>query len=321
MDAGGAEPAPAGAAHHRPVSGGVRLRRSVLFMPASNARALDKARTLPADALIFDLEDAVSPDAKPEARRMAVAAAHAGGYAPREVVIRVNALDTPWGRDDLAAAADSSADAILLPKVESAAAVREALSALDAAGAPAGLALWCMLETPRGVLRAEAIAAGPRVAALVMGTSDLTKDLRARHTLDRLPLVTSLGLCVLAARAHGRAALDGVHLDLDDEAGFLAACRQAAAMGFDGKTLIHPRTIAGANEAFAPGPDEVARARRIIDAHADAVARGRGVVVVDGRLVENLHVEEARRVVALAAAIAARAAGGGGDRGRRAPDA
>jgi citrate lyase subunit beta/citryl-CoA lyase len=237
------------------------------------------------------------------------AAASGGGYAPREVVIRVNALDTPWGRDDLAAVAASGADAILLPKVESAAAVHEALAALDAAGAPAGLALWCMLETPRGVLRAEAIAAAsPRVAALVMGTSDLTKDLRARHTSDRLPLVTSLGLCLLAARAHGVAALDGVHLDLDDEAGFLAACRQAAAMGFDGKTLIHPKTIAGANAAFAPAPDEIVRAQRVIDAHAYAVVRGRGVVVVDGRLVEKLHVEEARRVVALAAAIAARGA-------------
>jgi citrate lyase subunit beta / citryl-CoA lyase len=289
--------------------GGVRLRRSVLFMPASNARALDKARTLPADALVFDLEDAVAPDAKPQARRMAVAAVRAGGYAPREVVVRVNALDTPWGRDDLAAVAESGADAVLLPKVEGAAAVHDALRVLDGSGAPAGLALWAMLETPRGVLRAEAIAAAsPRVAALVMGTSDLTKDLHARHTPDRLPLVTCLGLCVLAARAHGLAALDGVHLDLEDEAGFLAACRQAAAMGFDGKTLIHPKTIAGANEAFAPSPDEVARARRIIGAHADAVARGQGVVVVDGRLVENLHVEDARRVVALTAAIAARAA-------------
>jgi citrate lyase subunit beta/citryl-CoA lyase len=289
------------------MSGGVRLRRSVLFMPASNARALEKARTLPADALVFDLEDAVAPDAKPQARRMAVAAARGGGYAPREVVIRVNALDTPWGRDDLAAAAESGADAVLLPKVESAAVVHAAVGALDAAGGPGDLPLWCMLETPRGILRAEAIAAaGPRVAALVMGTSDLTKDLRARHTPDRLPLTTSLGLCVLAARAHGLAAVDGVHLDLDDEVGFLAACRQAAAMGFDGKTLIHPRTIAAANDAFSPSPDEVARARRIIDAHADAVARGQGVVVVDGRLVENLHVEDAHRLAALAAAIAAR---------------
>jgi len=288
----------------------IRLRRSVLFMPAVNARALEKARGLAADAVVFDLEDAVAPEAKAEARRRAVGAASGGGYAPREVVIRVNALDTPWGRDDLAAVAVSGADAILLPKVESGAAVHEVLGALDAAGAPGGLALWCMLETPRGVLSAEVIAAAsPRVAALVMGTSDLTKDLRARHTPDRLPLVTSLGLCVLAARAHGLAALDGVHLDLDDEAGFLFACRQAAAMGFDGKTLIHPKTIAGANDAFSPSPDEVARAQRIIDAHADAVARGQGVVVVDGRLVENLHVDDARRVTALATAIGLRKTG------------
>lgn len=288
------------------MSGVVRLCRSVLFMPASNARALDKARTLPADALVFDLEDAVAPDAKPEARQMAVAAVSAGGYAPREVVVRVNALNTPWGRDDLAAVASSGADAVLLPKVESAGAVHDALGVLEAAGAPAGLALWCMLETARGVLRAEAIAAAsPRVAALVMGTSDLTKELRACHTPDRLPLVTSLGLCLLAARAHGLTALDGVHLDLDDEAGFLAVCRQAAAMGFDGKTLIHPKTIAAANAAFSPSPEEVARARRIVAAHADAVAQGRGVVVVDGRLVEHLHVEEAHRVMAMAAAIAA----------------
>jgi len=287
---------------------GVRLRRSVLFMPASNARALDKARTLAADALVFDLEDAVAPGAKRAARDMAVAAARRGGYAPREVVIRVNALDTSWGRDDLAAVAGSGADAVLLPKVESAETVHAVAGLLDAAGAPAGLGLWCMLETPRGILRAEAIAtASRRVAALVLGTSDLTKDLRARHTPDRAPLVTSLGLCVLAARAHGLVALDGVHLDLDDDAGFLAACRQAAAMGFDGKTLIHPKTIEGANAAFSPPPESIAAARRIIDAHAAAVARGQGVVVVDGRLVENLHVEEAHRLVALADAIAARA--------------
>jgi citrate lyase subunit beta/citryl-CoA lyase len=298
---------PAGVARAAPMSGEVRPRRSVLFMPASNARALDKARTLPADALVFDLEDAVAPNAKPAARRMAIAAASSGGYAPREIVIRVNGLDTPWGRDDLAAVAGSGTDAVLLPKVESATAVHDALGVLDGAGAPVGLALWCMLETPRGVPRAEAIAAAsPRVAALVMGTSDLTKDLRARHTPDRLPVVTSLELGVLPARANGPAALDGDHLYLDDEAGFLAACRMAAAMGFDGKTLIHPKTIAGANEAFAPSPEDIARARRIIDAHADAVARGQGVVVVDGRLVENLHVEEAHRVAALAAAIAAR---------------
>jgi citrate lyase subunit beta/citryl-CoA lyase len=275
-------------------------------MPASNARALEKARTLPADALIFDLEDAVAPDAKAVARTMACATARAGGYGSREVVIRVNGLATPWGADDLAAVAGAGPGAVLLPKVEDAASVREALAALAAHGAPESLAVWCMLETPRGVLSAEAIAgASPRVAALVMGTSDLTKDLHARHVPGRHPLVTSLGLCVLAARAHGLAALDGVHLHLDDEAGFAAACRQAREMGFDGKTLIHPKTIALANEIFAPGGDEVAWARKVMAAHAEATARGQGVVLVDGRLVENLHVDDAQRLLELTDAIAA----------------
>jgi len=282
----------------------VRPRRSVLFMPASNARALDKARTLAADTVVFDLEDAVAPDAKDTARDQAIAAIRSRGYGRREVVVRTNGIGTPWGRADLAAIATSGADAVLIPKVESADMVREVVDAFASHGAPPGLALWCMLETPRGVLHASAIAAAsPAVGALVMGTSDLTKDLHARHTRDRLPLLTSLELCVLAARAAGVAALDGVHLDLDDDAGFEAACRQAAALGFDGKTLIHPRTIARANEIFAPTPADVDWARRVIAAHAAAAAQGRGIVVLDGRLVENLHVDEARRVVALADAI------------------
>jgi citrate lyase subunit beta/citryl-CoA lyase len=280
-------------------------RRSVLFMPASNARALDKARTLPADGLIFDLEDAVAPGAKVTARAMAVAAARSGGYGGREVVIRANGLDTPWGLDDLDAIATSGADAVLLPKVESPATVAAALAALAAGGAPDTMAVWCMLETPRGILAAESIAgASPRVAVLVLGTSDLTAELGARATQDRRALATSLGLAVLAARAHGKAILDGVHLELTDEEGFLLACRQARDMGFDGKTLIHPKQIAAANAAFAPSEDEVARARRVIDAHEAAVALGHGVAVLDGRLVENLHAAEARRVLAVAQAIA-----------------
>jgi len=280
-------------------------RRSVLFMPASNARALDKARTLPADGFIFDLEDAVAPEAKGTARDMAVAAARSRGYGRREVVIRANGLDTPWGLDDLDAIATSGAAAVLLPKVESPAAIAAALTALTARGAPEAMAVWCMLETPRGILAAESIAgANPRVAVLVMGTSDLTAELGARATPDRRPLAASLGLSVLAARAHGKAILDGVHLDLDDEEGFLLACRQARDMGLDGKTLIHPKQIAGANAAFAPSADEIARARRVIDAHAAAVAQGRGVAVLDGRLVENLHAAEARRVLAVADAVA-----------------
>jgi citrate lyase subunit beta/citryl-CoA lyase len=275
----------------------------VLFMPGSNARALEKARTLPADALVLDLEDAVAPEMKAEARAQVMTAVQAGGYGRREVIVRVNALGTPWGRDDLAAAAKAGADAVLLPKVESAETVGAALAALGPA-AP----VWCMLETPRGILNATAIAAAsPRVTALVMGTSDLTKDLHARNARDRLPLLTSLQLCVLGARAAGITALDGVHLDLDDEAGFAAACRQAVDFGFDGKTLIHPKQVATANEVFAPAAADVAWARRVIAAHADAVARGRGVVVLDGRLIENLHVDDARRVLALADAITERA--------------
>ena len=284
----------------------VRPRRSVLYMPGSSARALEKARSLPADGLIFDLEDAVAPSAKDEARRLAVSELQRGGYGRRELVLRVNGAGTPWGAEDLAAAASSGADAVLLPKVESAAEVRDAERALERHGAPARLALWCMVETPRGVLRVEEVAAAsPRVACLVMGTSDLVKDLRARHTPGRQEVLVSLGLALLAARAHRLAILDGVHLDLADDAGFEAACRQGAELGFDGKTLIHPRTIEAANRVFTPGDDEVARARRVIAAHEEAVAEGRGVVVVDGRLVEALHVEEARRVVALAEAIAA----------------
>jgi citrate lyase subunit beta/citryl-CoA lyase len=282
-------------------------------MPASNGRALDKARVLPADVVIFDLEDAVSPDAKPAARGMAVAAARGGGYGRREVVVRVNGLETPWGADDLAAAATSGADGILLPKVESAETAHRALEVLAAHAAPEGLSLWCMLETPRGILRVEAIAAAsPRIGALVMGTSDLAKELRARPGRDRGPLLTSLGLCVLAARAHGKAALDGVHLDLGDDEGLAAACRQGRDLGFDGKTLIHPRQIAAANDAFSPSREDVARARRIIAAHAEAVAAGRGVAVLDGQLIESLHAEEARRVLSLADAIASMAAGGEG---------
>jgi len=272
-------------------------------MPGSNARALEKARTLPADVLVLDLEDAVAPEMKLQARAQVAAAVRAGGYGHREIVVRVNALGTSWGHDDMAAAAASGADAVLLPKVESADAVGAAVAALGSTPA-----VWCMLETPRGILNAPGIAAAsPRVTALVMGTSDLTKDLHARVTRDRLPLLTSLQVCVLAARSTGITALDGVHLDLDDDVGFAAACRQAADFGFDGKTLIHPKQIVTANEVFAPAAGEVDWARRVIAAHAEAIARGHGVVVLDGRLIENLHVDDARRVLALADAIAERA--------------
>ena len=282
----------------------IRPRRSLLFMPGANVRALEKARELPADGLIFDLEDAVAPDAKAGARDAVAAALVQGGYGKRELVLRVNALDTEWGADDLRAAARMPLDAVLLPKVETAERVRETATALDEAGAPAGLAIWCMIETPRGVLAAAEIAAARRVAALVMGTSDLTKDLGALTLLDRLPLLTSLQLVLLAARAHGLTALDGVHLDLADDPGFAAVCTQGRALGFDGKTLIHPKQVAPANAAFAPSAEEAAQAQKIIAAHETALAAGKGIVVVDGRLVENLHVDAARRTLALVEAIA-----------------
>jgi len=287
----------------------IRPRRSVLFMPGANARALEKARELPADGLIFDLEDAVAPDAKVAARRAVAAALARGGYGRRELVLRVNPLDGEWGEADQEAAVQMPLDAVLLSKVEMAAQVREAVAGLDRAGASPGLALWCMIETPRGVLAANEIAAASeRVTVLVMGTSDLGKDLRARDTPDRLALLTSLQLVLLAARAHGLTALDGVHLDLADDAGFAALCAQGRDLGFDGKTLIHPKQIAPANAAFAPRPDELARAERIIAAHDAALAAGNGIAVVDGRVVENLHVAAARRMLALAAAIAELAA-------------
>jgi citrate lyase subunit beta/citryl-CoA lyase len=282
----------------------LRPRRSLLYMPGSNPRALEKARSLPADGLILDLEDAVAPEAKESARAIVTAALAEGGYSDRELVLRVNAMDTPWGHADLAAAATMPIDAVLLPKVESPDRVALTVSLLDAFGAPERLAVWCMLETPRGILYAREIAAASsRLAALVLGTSDLTKDLHALPTRDRLALTTSFGLAILAARAHGLAVLDGVHLDLADDEGFAAACRQGRELGFDGKTLIHPKQIAAANAAFAPTPEEVEWSRRIIAAHGEAAAAGKGVVLVEGRLIENLHVENARRLLALAGEI------------------
>lgn len=284
----------------------IRPRRSVLYMPGANARALDKARTLDADALILDLEDAVAPDAKDQAREQVANALREGGYGRRECVVRVNALDTPWGLDDVRAVAQAGAHAVLLPKVESPAQLAALAQALDAAGAPADLPLWAMAETPLGFLRMDAIAGGhPRLAAIVVGTSDLVKDLHARHTPARDETLLARSLAVMAARAHGLAALDGVHLDLNDDTGFADACRQGRDQGFDGKTLIHPRQIAAANAAFAPTADELASARKRLDAWRAAQAAGKGVAVVDGALVENLHAQEAERVLALAAAIAA----------------
>ena len=281
-----------------------RPRRSVLYMPGSNARALEKAKTLAADALILDLEDAVAPDAKALAREQVCKAVVEGGYGARELIIRTNGLDTPWGKDDIIAAAKAAPDAILLPKVETAAQVEAAEALLQQHGQDK-TAIWCMMETPKGILHAEQIAAAsPRLAALVLGTSDLVKDLNAQHTPLRLPVITALGLCMLAARAYGLAILDGVYLDLDDDAGFEAACRQGLEFGFDGKTLIHPKTLDITNRVFAPSEAQVAYAHKIIAAFEAAAKDGKGVVLVDGKLVENLHVEQAKKLAALAEAIA-----------------
>lgn len=282
-----------------------RPRRSMLYMPGANARALEKAKTLPADSLILDLEDAVAPDAKELARKQVIAAVKAGGYGRRELVIRMNSLDTGWGHEDVLALANAGAHAILIAKVESGAQVQHVEALLAEYKAPDDLALMAMIETPMGVLNAAEIArATPRMICLVMGTSDLAKDLHAGHTRERLPMLTSLGLCLLAARANRIAIVDGVHLDLADDEGFAHACRQGRELGFDGKTLIHPKQVDAANTAFAPSADEVAWSQKIIAAHAEAEAKGEGVVLVEGKLIENLHVENAHRLVALAARIA-----------------
>jgi len=282
-----------------------RPRRSVLYMPGSNSNALAKAQGLPADGLIFDLEDSVLPDAKAEARRQVVTALSIGGYGRRETVIRVNRLSTPWGQDDLKAVAQSGADACLLPKIDTPDQVREAVQLLDAAGAPASLSVWIMAETPRGILDLDAIAtATPRLDVIVVGTADLAKALKTDFGGDRQGLLASLSACVLAGRAHGLDILDGIHVELDDAVGFTAACEQGRRLGFDGKTLIHPRQIAAANQVFGISDSELGRAEAILAAWDAAEQSGQGVTVVHGRLVEQLHVDEARRVVALRAAIA-----------------
>lgn len=286
------------------MSPSVRPRRSVLYMPGANTRALEKARTLPADALIFDLEDAVAPDAKEAARSNVVAAAQSRAYGKREIAIRCNGLATPWGKADAAAIATSGADAILVPKVESAADVASVVALLDAAGAPASMAVWAMVETPRAILRAEEIAGShPRLALFVMGTNDLVKDMRARHTPMRLPMIAALGIGMLAARAYGLTILDGVYNDIQDTEGFRAVCQQGLELGFDGKTLIHPSQVEPCNEVFAPSPAELEMAAKIVSAFKTAQAEGKGVVTVDGRMIENLHVEQAERALSLAASI------------------
>ncbi len=284
-----------------------RPRRSVLYMPAANARALDKARTIAADALIFDLEDAVAPDAKQAAREQACVAAASGSYGMREVTIRCNGLDTPWGRDDVTAAAAVAPSAVVIPKVGGAAYLDEVARLLDDGGAPPDTGIWAMVETPSGLLNVNAIAHHPRVRALVMGTNDMAKELRATITADRAALTPYLAMCLLSARDAGISIFDGVYNDIADEPGFAEQCAQGAAMGFDGKTLIHPSQVGPCNDAFSPSLDELDFHRRVIAEFEAAQADGRGVLTVDGKMIENLHVDEARRVLAVATAIDAMA--------------
>ena len=274
-------------------------------MPASNARALEKARTLPSDGVIFDLEDAVAPDAKAEAREQAKAALLQGGFGKRLRVVRINGLDTGWWREDLAAALGAKPDAILLPKVESAVTLQRVEEEMAWLGGAENVALWSMIETPMAFLRLEELArVTDRQTTWVIGTNDLVKDLRASHTKDRMPVMMALSQALLVARAYGLSILDGVYGNFRDGEGFEGECRQAKSMGFEGKTLIHPAQIDAANAVFAPSDEEVTHARRMIKAFEEAKAAGKGVAVLDGRMIEELHVQTARQQVALAEAIA-----------------
>ena len=275
--------------------------RSVLYIPGSKERALDKAATLPADAIIFDLEDAVAMEEKPRARDLLAQTLRARDFGGRARIVRINGLDTAWGRDDLAAMAGVPMEAVLIPKVNGAADVQAVADLFP------DVDLWAMMETPLGMLNAAEIAAHPRLKGMVMGTNDLAKDLNTRFRPDRLPMLTGLGLCLLAARAHGVVAVDGVYNAFKDAEGLRAECVQGRDMGFDGKTLIHPDQLAVANEVFAPSEAEIDLARRQIAAFEAAQAAGQGVAVVDGKIVENLHIVTAQATLAKAAAIAAMA--------------
>lgn len=285
----------------------IRPRRSALYMPASNGRALEKAKSLDCDVVIIDLEDAVAPEAKEAARSAAAKAVWEGGYGNRELVVRVNRLDTPWGVADVHAAAAAGPHAILLPKVESATEVEHLAMEMEKASAKADMRIWCMIETPRGFLRLEEIVyASPHIGCLVMGFADLVKELRAVDTADRLPLHYAMSRAVMTARAAGVDILDGMYPAINDEEGLARQCRQAREFGFDGKTLIHPNQIGVANSIFGPQPAEIDRAQRIIQAFEAAEQEGKGVAVLDGQMIEALHAATARRVLAVAQAIAER---------------
>mgnify|MGYP003630026223 CR=1 FL=1 len=285
-----------------------RPRRSCLYMPGANTRALEKAKTLGADTLIFDLEDAVAPDAKVEARAAIQAAVEGGGYDPREIVVRINGLDTEWGADDLKMAAKAGANAILVPKVVSGADIDQLDAALTDAGAAADMGLWVMIEMPLAILNIQEIAAAAqrtRLTTFVMGTNDLAKELRARATPDRLAFQTALGLSIAAARAYGLVAIDGVFNDIKDENGLMDECEQGRTLGFDGKTRIHPSQLDSANRIFAPSPHDVEQAKAVIEAFADPANAGKGVLKVNGKMTELLHLDEARRTVAMDQSIKA----------------
>jgi citrate lyase subunit beta/citryl-CoA lyase len=273
-------------------------------MPAANERALEKAKGISTDAIIFDLEDAVSPDSKDIARTQAVGAVNSGEYGKRELTIRCNALATPWGHADVAAAAKACVSAVVIPKINSVAEVNEVSAALDAAGAPKEMMIWAMIETPTAIFDCREIAAHPRVPVLIMGTNDLAKELRAAQVPGRAPLYPSLHMALLAAREAGKTILDGVYNDIKNADGFRDECVQGLQMGFDGKTLIHPDQVGIANDVWSPTEAEVAHAREVIAAFDEALAAGKGVVQLNGRMIENLHVDNARRAIAIAEAIA-----------------
>ena len=280
-------------------------RRSVLYMPGANDKALEKAKGLPADAIIFDTEDSVAPDMKAMARDKVAAAVGSGEYGKRELTIRVNSIETEWFSDDVRSAAAAGPAAVVVPKISTPADVATVERLLESAGAPDHTRIWAMLETPSAMVHAVEIAtASERLEVLIMGTNDLAKELHAALVPGRHPLLWGLGACVNAARHAGKVILDGVYNDIKNPEGFEAECRQGAEMGFDGKTLIHPTQLDAANAAFAPSPDEVEAARRVIEAWDEGIAAGKGVIQLDGKMIENLHVANAQRALAIAAAIA-----------------
>lgn len=282
----------------------MRPRRSVLYMPGANARAMEKAKNLPCDSIIFDLEDAVSPDSKSVARNQVESAIQSGGYGYRELVVRCNSLHSPWGKADVERFACADVAALLFPKIESADEIAQILDAIDDAGGTKQI--WLMIETPKGVLDVRTFAAHPNVEVLVMGTSDLVKELRAEHTADRSNLAFALQQCVLSARLLDKEILDGVHLDFRNQQSLREVCSGGRSMGFDGKTLIHPSQIETANEVFGHSEASIAGAYAVLEVWQEALASGKGVAVLDGKLVENLHAAEAERVIAFAEALAAR---------------